>query len=77
MQKRHKSIVILGLVVDYCSRSFMIQTNIEILLNIRPKNKKYCQAPFFFALQLVINGRLVSVPGRTNRYLEESQHEYL
>ena len=36
---------------------------------IHSKNKKYFQAPFL-VLQIVINRGLVSVPGRTNKYLE-------
>ena len=37
-----------------------------------PMNKKYFQKPFL-VLQLVTNRGLMSVPGRTNQYLEEPQ----
>ena len=39
---------------------------------VHPKNKRCFQAPFL-VLQFVTNRGLVSVPGRTNQYLEEPQ----
>ena len=44
-------------------------------VQIHFKNKRYFQVPVF-VFQLVTNMGLVSVPGRTNQYLEGLQQEY-
>ena len=58
--------------VDMSNGSLIVMT---VLAALHSKNNKYFRAPFL-VLQLVSNGGLVSVPGRTNQYLEGPQYQY-